>query len=149
MGHYLVKKTTDGAVNGCHVKTFVEGETVALYDADLAAVGVADGWLVPVDEPVADLGADWIDPLTGAAGDFPEDYAEFVMVDPARWPLGEGGAAWRDQLPAAGEVFGMSAAAAADLVESGVIAPKDEHAAAIPLEGGTPGGKKKKRAAKE
>lgn len=124
MGHYLVKRTTDGAINGCYVKTFVEGETVALDDADLAAVGVADGWLVPVDAPEADLaeGAGWIDPLTGQAGEMPEDYKEFVMLDPERWPLGEGEGAWRDQLPAKGEVFGMSAADAVDLVEAGVIA---------------------------
>lgn len=50
MARYLVLKRFDGAIQGCFVKTFVDGETVEVEDMDLAGVAVAEGWVTPVDD---------------------------------------------------------------------------------------------------
>ena len=53
MPDFVVKKSFKGAINGIHVREFVEGAHVEIDDADLARVALANGWIEsPVNKAI-------------------------------------------------------------------------------------------------
>lgn len=121
MAFYLVVRDTLGAVNGCYVTQFKAGETVKLDDADLAAVGLADGWLQLVGEASGAPQNDaYIDPASAPEDAAPVDGIRVEVVDPARWPVEPGAAAWGADRPKPGDVVMVDSETAEALLEQGI-----------------------------
>lgn len=115
MPKFEVKKTFKGALRGCFVREFAEGQIVEIDDTDLARVALEEGWI-----------ESHVEPITEPEGDeFPEDYAEYVVLGDLDLPEHLHEMAGAEKLGAGSEI-GMSAAQAQELVEAGLIAPKPE-----------------------
>lgn len=119
MPKFDVKQDFDGALHGCYVKHFKADTTVEIDDPDLEAVALKEGWIESHVEPVAEVGED----------DFPDDYAEYVVLVDIGLPEHLHEMVGAKSLGAGSEI-GMSAEQAHDLIEAGLIAPKPETAEA-------------------
>ena len=103
MANYLVLITTLGSVRGVHARLFEAGETVDLDDPDLAAVGVADGWLKPVAGAAA--------PAAGLLS--------YRVLEPKGLPEARHG--WASDLPQVGAIIQLAPDAAAPLIDGLVV----------------------------